>query len=234
MLSAPTSTAPAASIRSINVASRGDGARSRLIFDPARVGRPCTSNRFFTANGTPASGPASCPAATAASTARALARARSAVTSVNEFRTGSCLAIRASAASVTLSGRNSSGAHGPRDFRADSQSLSGAHRDIRLQRHWPARLRRVARIHPPAAASLSDISRLARTAGFQASAIGQAKGFRDGVDIVVERISGHCSLMGRKPAAAITSQEAPDAKGSAFAEKLRKVCASPKRTPIAS
>src|SRR6266436_1395403 len=103
MLSAPIKTAPAASMRSISVASRAAGARSRLIFDPARVTRPCTSNRFFTANGTPASGPAFCPAAIMASTARALARARSAVTSVNEFRTGSCLAIRASAASVALS-----------------------------------------------------------------------------------------------------------------------------------
>src|SRR5438046_9678718 len=37
MLSAPTRTAPAASIRSISVASRDDGARSRLIFEPARV-----------------------------------------------------------------------------------------------------------------------------------------------------------------------------------------------------
>ena len=67
MLSAPTSTAPAASIRSIRVASRGDGCRSRLIFDPARVESPCTSNRFFTANGTPASGPGFLPAAMAAS-----------------------------------------------------------------------------------------------------------------------------------------------------------------------
>ena len=66
--------------------ARGGG-RSRLIFDPARVGRPCTSNRFFTAKGTPASGPGFFPAAIAASTARALARARSAVTSVKEFRT---------------------------------------------------------------------------------------------------------------------------------------------------
>src|SRR3954468_13493741 len=103
MLSAPTKTAPAASSRSISVASRDDGARSRLIFDPARVGRPLTSNRFFTANGTPASGPTFCPAAIAASTARALARARSAVTSVKELSTPSCLAIRASAASVTSS-----------------------------------------------------------------------------------------------------------------------------------
>src|SRR5437660_10517132 len=100
MLSAPTRTAPAASMRSISVASRDDGARSRLIFDPARVARPFTSNRFFTANGTPASGPTFWPAAIAASTARAFARARSAVTSVKEFSTESCLAIRASAASV--------------------------------------------------------------------------------------------------------------------------------------
>jgi len=84
-------------------ASRDDGERSRLIFDPARVGRPRTSNRFFTANGTPASRPAFFPAAMAASIARALARARSTVTSVNEFRTGSYFAIRANAASVTLS-----------------------------------------------------------------------------------------------------------------------------------
>ena len=102
MLSAPTSTAPAASIRSIRVASREDGLRSRLIFDPARVESPCTSNRFLTANGTPASGPGFLPAAMAASIAFALARARSAVTSVKEFRIESCLAIRASAASVTL------------------------------------------------------------------------------------------------------------------------------------
>src|SRR5712671_454901 len=102
ILSAPTSTAPAASMRSIRVASRAAGSRSRLIFDPARVESPCTSNRFLTANGTPANGPPFWPAAIAASMARAFARARSAVTSVNAFKTGLCLAIRASAASITL------------------------------------------------------------------------------------------------------------------------------------
>src|SRR5450631_4430572 len=106
MLSAPTSTAPAASIRSISVASRFAAARSRLIFEPARVGNPCTSNRFLTAKGTPASGPALFPAAMAASMLRALARARSAVTSVKAFKTGLCLAIRASAASTTPSADN--------------------------------------------------------------------------------------------------------------------------------
>ena len=103
MLSAPTRTAPAASSRSISVASRDDGGRSRLIFEPARVERPFTSNRFFTAKGTPASGPALLPEAIIASTARALARARSAVTSVKELRTELCFAIRASAASVASS-----------------------------------------------------------------------------------------------------------------------------------
>src|SRR5260364_48788 len=100
MLSAPTRTAPAASMRAISVASRAAGARSRLILEPARVGSPSTSNRFFTANGTPASGPTDLPAAIAASISAALARARSAVTSVKAFSTPSRAAIRDSAASV--------------------------------------------------------------------------------------------------------------------------------------
>src|SRR6201995_1071636 len=103
MLSAPTSTAPAPSIRSIRVASRVAGGRSRLIFEPASVETPFTSNRFFTAKGTPASGPPFLPSAIAASTSRALARARSAVTAVKELSTPSCCLIRASAASVTSS-----------------------------------------------------------------------------------------------------------------------------------
>src|ERR1700759_5027673 len=103
MLSAPTSTAPAASKRSIRVAWRDAGLRSRLIFEPARVLIPFTSNRFFTAKGTPASGPGFFPADIAASTSRAFARARSAVTSVKELRRPSCLAIRASASSVACS-----------------------------------------------------------------------------------------------------------------------------------
>src|SRR4051794_11616127 len=101
MLSAPTMTAPAASRRSISVASRVDGGRSRLIFEPARVARPLMSNRFFTAKGTPASGPALVPPRITASTARARARARSAVTSVKAFSVPLCFPIRVSAASVT-------------------------------------------------------------------------------------------------------------------------------------
>ena len=50
--------------------------------DPARVGRPATSKRFFTAKGTPASGPGSRPPATVASTASESASARWVVTSV--------------------------------------------------------------------------------------------------------------------------------------------------------
>src|ERR1700687_3915518 len=123
MLSAPTRTAPAASIRSISVASRGDGLLSRLIFDPARVGSPCTSNRFLTANGTPASGPGFFPAVTAASIARALARARSTVTSVKAFRIVSCFAIRASAASVTASADSLRPATAEAISAADSPSL---------------------------------------------------------------------------------------------------------------
>src|SRR6516165_11224230 len=103
MLSAPSSTAPAASSRSISVASRTAGARLRLIFDPARVASPAISNRFFTAKGTPARGPTFRPAAIAASTAPAFARARSAVTSVKELRMVSCCLIRASADSTISS-----------------------------------------------------------------------------------------------------------------------------------
>src|SRR3954454_23626137 len=100
MLSAPTSTAPAASMRSISVASRVAGARSRLIFEPARVARPATSNKFLTAKGTPANGPTALPAAISASIARALARARSAGVSVKALRMALCCLMRASAASV--------------------------------------------------------------------------------------------------------------------------------------
>jgi hypothetical protein len=60
---------------------RGGGA-SRRIFEPAIVVTPSMSNRFFTANGTPASGPTGRSAARSASIASAWARARSAKTAV--------------------------------------------------------------------------------------------------------------------------------------------------------
>src|SRR5262245_11054350 len=101
MLSAPTSTAPWASRRAMMVASCVAGARSRLIFEPARVDSPAMSNKFLTANGTPASAPSRRPRARSASIAAALASARSAVTAVNALRTRSCLAIRVSAARTT-------------------------------------------------------------------------------------------------------------------------------------
>src|SRR5439155_11053836 len=101
MLSAPTSTAPAVSSRAISVASHAAGAQSRLILEPASVGSPATSNRFLTANGTPASGPSARPSSRALSIARAFARARSSSTAVKALSTGLSAAMRASAARTT-------------------------------------------------------------------------------------------------------------------------------------
>ena len=105
MLSAPTSTAPAASSRSISVASRGAGARSRLIFEPARVGKarrrrtgssPRTARRR--------AGRRFSPAAIAASIARGLgARAIGGDVGEGIEHADRALAIRASAASVASS-----------------------------------------------------------------------------------------------------------------------------------
>ncbi len=102
MLSAPIRIAPAASSRSISGWSCAAGGSSRLIFEPARVGSPFTSNRFFTAKGTPARGPSFFRFARAASIARARFSARSASTSVNELSTGSRAVMRASASSTTV------------------------------------------------------------------------------------------------------------------------------------
>src|ERR1700724_2796892 len=100
MLSAPTRMVPAASSRSISAASRGAGGRSRLILEPASVGRPATSNRFLTANGTPANGGSFSPFTHAASSACARASARRSVTAVKELSNGSRSRMRASAAST--------------------------------------------------------------------------------------------------------------------------------------
>ena len=94
MFSAPTSTAPAAVIRPISAASRGAGGAVAVDLEPARVGRPATSKRFFTAKGTPASGPSG-----AAGGERGVDRgaprasARSAVTSVKALSCRFRLAI---------------------------------------------------------------------------------------------------------------------------------------------
>src|SRR6266550_7464810 len=196
MLSAPTSTAPAASMRSISVASRVAGSRSRLIFDPARVESPCTSNRFLTANGTPASGPAFLPAAIAASMARALARARSAVTSVNAFKTGLCLAIRASAASVTASAEMLRPATACAMSEADSASGvevmagSGCKDTGRL-----GFIRQREFVHQPRQPQRHlEIGLDRRLPG---TLHRQAQGLRNGVDIVIKRISSHGSLTTR-------------------------------------
>ena len=133
MLSAPTSTAPAASIRSISVASRGAGARSRLIFEPARVGKALHVEQVLHRErhaGERADD--FCPAAIAASIARALARARSAVTSVKELRMALCCAIRASAASVASSAESLPDVTALAISEADSGVGVSAHGAIRL------------------------------------------------------------------------------------------------------
>src|SRR6266481_7889735 len=192
MLSAPTSTAPAASIRAIRVASRDAGGRSRLIFEPARVARPSMSNRFFTAKGTPASGPTLWPAAIAASIAFALVRARPAVTSVNELNTVSRCSMRANAASVTssadilrpLTALAISEAKGPPE--ASLMAASCGEDTGRLgvvgQREFidhPRQPQRNLEVRPHR--------------GPPGVFDRQREGLRDGIDIIVKRISGHCS-----------------------------------------
>src|SRR6516162_1316260 len=192
MLSAPIRTAPAPSIRSIKAASRAAGGRSRLIFEPARVERPATSNRFFTAKGTPASGPAARPAATAASIALAFVRARSAVTSVNELRMVSCCLIRASAASVTSSADIFPLATARAISVADRASdrwdipMSGCEDTGRLD---VVRQREFID-HPRQSQGYVEVGADRRPPGVFDR---DRQRLRDGVDIVVKRISSHCS-----------------------------------------
>src|ERR1700674_5003789 len=101
MLSVPTSTAPAASNRSMSGESRSAGGSSRLIFEPARDGMPFTSNRFLTAKGTPAAAPGGSPLARRKSTRAAWRRARAAVTWVKALSEGLRLSMRPSTASMT-------------------------------------------------------------------------------------------------------------------------------------
>src|SRR6266566_249475 len=105
MLSAPTSTAPAARSRATAAASRVAGGWPALIFEPARVASPATSKRFLAANGTPASGPGSSPAARRRSIASASARARSPSTAVKALSAASRRAIRSSAPATTSRAR---------------------------------------------------------------------------------------------------------------------------------
>src|SRR6266566_775773 len=105
MLSAPTSTAPAARSRATAAASRVAGGWPALIFEPARVASPATSKRFLAANGTPASGPGSSPAARRRSIASASARARSPSTAVKALSAALRRAIRSSAPATTSRAR---------------------------------------------------------------------------------------------------------------------------------
>src|SRR5690349_19409443 len=190
MLSAPTSTAPAASRRSIRVASRDAGLRSRLIFEPARVLSPFTSNRFFTANGTPARGPGFCPAAMAASIARALARARSAVTSVKELRRRSCCAMRISASSVASSAESlpeaTALAMSAADWIGTVMALSGDKDTGRLglvrQRKLVDEFRQPQRYFE-----------IRPHRGLPGVLDRQRQRFRDGCDVIVDACFGHVS-----------------------------------------
>jgi len=101
MLRQPTRTAPARRSAATAAASRSAGGRSRLIRDPASVVTPATSNRFFTANGTPARGPGSRPHAIDRSIRSASESARSESTAVKQFSAPSRLPIRSSAAAAT-------------------------------------------------------------------------------------------------------------------------------------
>ena len=77
------------------------GGASRLILEPASVVSPAISNRFLTANGTPARGPSG-SRGRASSMARARARARSSVTAVKALNCGPRSRMRASAAATML------------------------------------------------------------------------------------------------------------------------------------
>src|SRR5262252_3050123 len=104
--------------------ARRFGVVSRLLLEPATVGMPSTSNKFLTANGTPASGPRLRPWLRARSIAAALARARSTVTVVKALSFRLSRLILASAASVTASALRSPLATACAIFEALAQLIS--------------------------------------------------------------------------------------------------------------
>jgi hypothetical protein len=107
MLSAPTSTAPAACMRCTSMASAVAAGSPLRTLLPARVVMPSMSNRFFTAYGMPASEGSTSPRARLASMARASRVARSKVPSVKALTRGSVTSMRAmqcsSASSASIS-----------------------------------------------------------------------------------------------------------------------------------
>src|ERR1700678_1021362 len=155
MFNAPTKMAPAASRRSIKVASRVAGFASRLIFDPASVASPATSNKFFTANGTPARGREGSPRASASSIACARTRARCSVVAVNELSSGSHDRMRASVASTMLNALvrpvSTAAAISPAAFQVKSRAVvSSTEHRRRLDVVWKRKLidqRRVCKDH---------------------------------------------------------------------------------------
>ncbi len=101
MFSVPTRIAPACFSRATAAASWVAGGLSALIFDPARVVIPPTSNKFLTAKGTPAKGPGFSLRAIALSIISAAAIALSAVMAVKQLSVLSRSAIRSKAAVTT-------------------------------------------------------------------------------------------------------------------------------------
>src|SRR5439155_10360284 len=90
--------------------------------DPASVVTPATSNRFFTANGTPASGPAGPPPAITRSIRSASPSARSPRTAVKQLSSASRLPMRSSAAATTARAETRRVATAPAISRAEASS----------------------------------------------------------------------------------------------------------------
>ena len=90
--------------------------------------------------------------------------------------------------------RHLSAGHGLRDFRGRQPVAVGGHGEIRLQRHWPARFRLAARIHPPAAPASATPRDWPSPPASRHRRPAAPRAFDDGVDIVIKRIGGHNSL----------------------------------------
>ena len=189
MLSAPTSTAPAASIRSISVASRAAGGKIAVDLRAGAGRKPFDVEQVLHREGHAGQRADGLAGGDAASIARALARARSAVTSVKELRIRSCCLMRASAASVDLQRRHL--ARRSRPWRSRRPTARAAHGEHQAVKTLAGSVSSGSGNSSTSRASRSDTSRFARTAGLQASSTGRASAFATAVDIIVQRIRGH-------------------------------------------
>ena len=186
MLSAPTRTAPAASMRSTSVASREDGARSRLIFEPARVGKALHVEQVFDRE----------RHAGERADASGRPRSRHRRLRLGARAIGGDVGEGVQNGIVLCDPRQRGFGHGERGqscrrprparfLRPTARRICG-HGVSGCEDTGAARFRRAARNSSTSRASLSDTSRLALTAGLQASSIGSASALRDGIDIVVQ------------------------------------------------